>query len=263
VSDYDQIIKQLISAVPSWEKDGGGIRGRAIAPLISGASTSNGIGQATQQQFKKEGSQVLRRSSEPLPDLFLSSLSESIPDGIKLGDIIYWETEQPEYWNEEEDGEWEPQWLVLTAPDPDAENPKYIKFKEELEWVDAIPDGTENNQMLVWNGEKWTILSAPSSGTDLDPSFLQYKGGSSLVWDEGKTLPNGSNFGDLLYWDPEAGEGGAWVTVDAAGAQEGSILIWGEDGWSILNNPPNGDLHVLTNQDGDVYWTPTQDCETE
>jgi hypothetical protein len=213
VSDYDQIIKQLISAVPSWEKDGGGIRGRAIAPLISGASTSNGIGQATQQQFKKEGSQVLRRSSEPLPDLFLSSLSESIPDGIKLGDIIYWETEQPEYWNEEEDGEWEPQWLVLTAPDPDAENPKYLKFKEELEWGDGIPDG--------------------------------------------------SNFGDLLYWDPEAGEGGAWVTVDAAGAQEGSILIWGEDGWSILNNPPNGDLHVLTNQDGDVYWTPTQDCETE
>ena len=157
---------------------------------------------------------------------------EQLPDGEKLGDIIYWDPEA-----EDEDGNIEPSWVILTAPDPNPENPKYIKFKEELEWVDAIPDGNENNEMLVWDGLKWNILSAPSSGTDLDPSFLQYKGDGSLVWDKTNTLPDGSHWGDLLYWDPDAGDNneGDWVVLDTSAAFEGTLLVFTEDAWGLLN----------------------------
>ena len=75
-------------------------------------------------------------------------------------------------------------------------------------------------------------------------------------------LPTGSNWGDLLYWDPQAGEGGTWVVLDTSGANQGTLLVWGEDTWQILNAPQNGDLHVLSVQDGEISWIPTQNCET-
>jgi hypothetical protein len=76
-------------------------------------------------------------------------------------------------------------------------------------------------------------------------------------------LPKGSNRGDLLYWDPQAGEDGAWVVLDTSGANQGTLLVWGEDTWQILNAPQNGDLHVLSVQDGYISWTPTEDCDEE
>ena len=75
-------------------------------------------------------------------------------------------------------------------------------------------------------------------------------------------MPNGNSRGDLLYWDPQAGEGGAWVVLNTSGAQKGSLLVWGEDTWQILNAPQGGDLHVLSVQNGEISWIQTQDCET-
>jgi hypothetical protein len=72
--------------------------------------------------------------------------------------------------------------------------------------------------------------------------------------------PDGSNLGDLLYWNPQAGEGGAWVVLNTSGADRGTLLVWGGNTWQILNAPQGGDLHVLSVQNGYVSWAPTQDC---
>lgn len=69
-----------------------------------------------------------------------------------------------------------------------------------------------------------------ADGTKNPSQFLKWK----------KTnLPRGSSKGDLLYWDPEAGEEGAWV---------------------VLAAPSGSTLNVLTIQNGNLSWTATQDC---
>jgi hypothetical protein len=71
VSSYDQIIKQIIATSPSWEKDGGGIRGRTIAPILSGLSSS-GLGESAPQIFNQQSNQTIQRSAnDPVSDLIL------------------------------------------------------------------------------------------------------------------------------------------------------------------------------------------------
>lgn len=71
VNSYDQIIKQIIEVTPSWEKDGGGIRGRTIAPILSGLSSS-GFGDPAPQIFNQQSNQTIQRSAgDPISDLTL------------------------------------------------------------------------------------------------------------------------------------------------------------------------------------------------
>ena len=71
VNNYDQTIKQLIETSPSWEKDGGGVRGRTVAPIIGGAAVSGGLPEYVPQQFNQQNNQSLRRSVKPFSDLSL------------------------------------------------------------------------------------------------------------------------------------------------------------------------------------------------
>ena len=84
MNDYEQTIKRLIETTPAWEKDGGGIRGRTIAPLIGGASTS-GMGQEFEaQQFRNNKNQFSLRGPTTSDDLFLSAPSNG-------GDPLPWD----------------------------------------------------------------------------------------------------------------------------------------------------------------------------
>ena len=67
--NYEQTIKQIIETAPSWEKDGGGIRGRTIAPIISGTSLSGGIAEFVPQQFNQQKNETFQRAREPIADL--------------------------------------------------------------------------------------------------------------------------------------------------------------------------------------------------
>jgi hypothetical protein len=71
VNSYDQIIKQIIATSPSWENDGGGIRGRTIAPILSGLSPS-GVGDFAPQIFNQQNNETVQRSAgDPISDLTL------------------------------------------------------------------------------------------------------------------------------------------------------------------------------------------------
>ncbi len=81
-----------------------------------------------------------------------------------------------------------------------------------------------------------------------------------LEWQEVEAnLPDGISKGDLLYWDPAAGDEGAWIVL-AAPSDEGSIIYWNGDGWSFLSPPSGQGLKVLTANGGNLAWTDTQDC---
>ena len=69
VMNYEQTIKQIIETAPSWERDGGGVRGRTIAPIISGASLSGGIAEFVPQQFNQQKNETVQRAREPIADL--------------------------------------------------------------------------------------------------------------------------------------------------------------------------------------------------
>jgi hypothetical protein len=71
VNNYDQTIKQLIETSPSWDRDGGGVRGRTVAPIIGGASVSGGLPEYVPQQFSQQSNQSFRRSVKPFSDLSL------------------------------------------------------------------------------------------------------------------------------------------------------------------------------------------------
>lgn len=61
-----------------------------------------------------------------------------------------------------------------------------------------------------------------------------------LEWQEVEAaLPDGTNNGDILYWNPAAGDGGAWA---------------------VLAAPSGSGLRVLTISGGNLAWTNTQDC---
>ncbi len=79
-----------------------------------------------------------------------------------------------------------------------------------------------------------------------------------LQWKE-IGFPEGSNLGDILYWDPAAGDEGAWIVL-AAPSDEGSIIYWNGDGWSFLSPPSGQGLKVLTANGGNLAWTDTEDC---
>jgi hypothetical protein len=87
-----------------------------------------------------------------------------------------------------------------------------------LEWKEVLPKG-EDNDILKWSGDKW-VVSSPS-GSEEEPYALQYDG-SELFWGP-VALPKGSTKGDILYWDPAAGEDGAWVILQAPANSQISI----------------------------------------
>jgi hypothetical protein len=102
-------------------------------------------------------------------------------------------------------------------------------------------------------------------------------------------MPVGKKEGDIAYWDPEVGDSGAWIILEAPdpdpenpknltfrekliwsaglprGATKGDILYWdplaGDDGaWVVLAAPLGSGLKVLTISGDNLAWIDTQDC---
>lgn len=74
MNKYEQIIKQIIETSPSWEKDGGGVRGRTLAPLIGGASGPNLMGDPIPQQFNQQRRELIQQQDDPVAKLNLPSI---------------------------------------------------------------------------------------------------------------------------------------------------------------------------------------------
>ena len=120
---------------------------------------------------------------------------------------------------------------------------------------------------LAKNWNPYTVPATPNipSGSSDVYSLSCEKGADSaknpsqfLKWKK-TTLPNGTNKGDILYWDPSAGDGGAWVVLSAP-SNEGSILYWDGSIWKFLSPPSGSGLKVLTSNGGNLAWTDTEDC---
>jgi len=76
VNKYEQIIKQIVETSPSWDKDGSGIRGRTLAPLIGGAGGPNLMGDPIPQQFTQQRSSLIQQQDDPISKLNLPALGE-------------------------------------------------------------------------------------------------------------------------------------------------------------------------------------------
>lgn len=122
--------------------------------------------------------------------------------------------------------------------------------KASSQWAPYVIPEAPN----VASGEKYFLRLSNNATSGTNPSkFLQ--------WEEVEAnLPEGQNLGDLLYWDPEAGEeGGAWVVLNAP-TEQGSIMYWDGEVWQFIQPPSSSTLHVLTVQDSNLSWTATEDC---
>jgi hypothetical protein len=82
----------------------------------------------------------------------------------------------------------------------------------------------------VGAGGKYALSAKAGATSGTNPSkFLEWK----------EILPKGSTKGDILYWDPAAGDGGDWV---------------------VLAAPSGSGLKVLTATGGNLAWNDTEDC---
>lgn len=106
-------------------------------------------------------------------------------------------------------------------------------------------------------------------------------------------FPRGDESFQTLYWNPSAGNGGRWETLNPPsgatqqdpkflsyngsnlvwddttteqlpqGQNNGDILYWNSSSqdWQTLLAPDSETLKVLTIQNGQLAWTETEDCE--
>ncbi len=111
-----------------------------------------------------------------------------------------------------------------------------------------VPTGENTGDIMYWDTSAgtsgaWIKLDAPiNTATENSPETLTYDG-SDLFWNKG--IPNGENKGDLLYWDPNAGNGGAWAVLEAP-TQNGTIMYWDGQMWNFISPPSGTTIHALT-----------------
>jgi hypothetical protein len=79
--------------------------------------------------------------------------------------------------------------------------------------------------------KRFFLKAKKNSSSEKNPSQF-------LEWAE--VVPDGTNKGDILYWNPEVGDEGAWV---------------------VLAAPSDSNLRVLTISGGNLAWNDTEDCE--
>jgi hypothetical protein len=119
-----------------------------------------------------------------------------------------------------------------------------------LEWKKLLPKGKDND-ILIWEEDEWVPFSP--SGSEEEPNFLKYDG-SELSWGPAE-LPEGENLGDLLYWNPAAGDEGEWDILSAP-TNNGAIIYWvNGSGWNFIN-PPSGGTEPYERF---LYWNTSSD----
>lgn len=127
-----------------------------------------------------------------------------------------------------------------------------------------MPTGVEKGDIVYWDPTAgaastgaWIKLDAPvESATTTAPESLTHNG-QNLFWAKG--LPRGTAKNQMLYWDPEAGEDGAWALLNEP-TEQGSIIYFNGEVWQFLQPPSSSTLHVLTVQNSSLAWTATEDC---
>jgi hypothetical protein len=106
------------------------------------------------------------------------------------------------------------------------------KFRDDLQNRPApgsnAPPVTIRAKDLDENFTKVTVLESETDPPEYD---VEYTERGILL---SKFLPPGTNQGDLLYWDGEA--------------------------WSVLPAPQDNEFRVLAIQSGNLTWAQTEDC---
>jgi hypothetical protein len=113
------------------------------------------------------------------------------------------------------------------------------QLKQEFPETKFSPVPQYNYEIAAPDDGPASSIMAEINFESSDLYLLGLKNGE-LEWTFG--LPKGENLGDMLYWDPEAGDEGEWV---------------------ILSAPEEDGLKVLTINSGVLAWTNTEDCDSQ
>jgi hypothetical protein len=157
------------------------------------------------------------------PSQFLE-WQQTIPNGTVLNQLLRWNPSAVP------NGAW-----VRLNP-PSTQDASYLKHEgQNLSWDTVVPDGTEMGDLLKWdpsagNDGAWVVLNSPNASPE-EPQYLKHNG-SDAYWDQA-ILPEGNSFGDLLQWDPNAGENGAWIVLEAP-TGDNKFLYFKDDSWQVV-----------------------------
>jgi hypothetical protein len=100
---------------------------------------------------------------------------------------------------------------------------------------------------------KRSTLAVPNSDIpNSDLYDIQYDEDGTRIT---RIFQNGTNVGDLLYWDGEK-----WTPLELAPNAEGDLLYWDGNKWAILPATDSSTLHILGIKDNVLQWVETQDC---
>jgi hypothetical protein len=109
---------------------------------------------------------ALKEDAEPAtnPTKFLEWATNGFPEGENLSDMLYWDPSA----REGKGG-----WVVLPAFQETFEEGEFIPPKDRvltlkegiLSWLESftIPEGENVGDLIYWDGEKWDLISAPST----------------------------------------------------------------------------------------------------
>jgi len=119
------------------------------------------------------------------------------------------------------------------------ENELLVFFQEYLNRraTGKEPPITIKAKDLDKNYKLATVINNPDESEEDRSYTVEYREEGTVL--NIITLPDGATKGDLLYWDPEQDDGGAWA---------------------VLSAPSSTTLRVLTIQNGALAWTETEDC---
>ena len=137
--------------------------------------------------------------------------------------------------------------IWLQAPDSDLKK-SLTSTNYQIEWSNAIQDGTQKGQFLKWDFEQkaWTPFSGSAEG-----AFPQWD--ATEGWE---SQGAGTVNGELLRWNSESSK---WEAF-GRGTNIGQMIVWGANGWQPAPAPPSSGTHVLGAVDGALTWISTEEC---
>ena len=159
--------------------------------------------------------------------------------------------------------------LWLQAPESDLKQNLTAK-NDQIEWSNAIQDGTQKGQMLKWDPDEnnWVLFSGGAEGnfpqwdaTDgwvdmgagtVDGQLMKWNA-STQNWVPG---PSGTTDNELLRWNATDN---TWEAF-GRGSTDGQLLVAQSGGWVQFQAPPSSGTHVLGAVGGALQWIATEEC---
>ena len=164
---------------------------------------------------------------------------------------------------------------------------------QQIEWSNAIQDGTQKGQMLKWNpdGNNWVLFSGGAEGNfpqwDATNGWESQGAGTSagqlMKWNAATKNwgpgPSGTVDNELLKWNATSD---TWEPF-GRGATDGQLLVAQSGGWvpfsaptsektvltanggnlsweAAIPEPPSSGTHVLGAVGGTLQWIATEEC---